>query len=73
MKLIALKSCFKGLKCFMESRKPLKKTGISGQTVIEYSVMLVMFMLVAVIMLLLISAMNSYGWRILSLVGLDYP
>lgn len=57
----------------MESRKPLKKTGISGQTVIEYSVMLVMFMLVAVIMLLLISAMNSYGWRILSLVGLDYP
>jgi len=57
----------------MGSRKPLKKSRSSGQTLTEYSLMLVMFMLVGVVMLLLLSAMNSYGWRILSLVGLDYP
>jgi hypothetical protein len=57
----------------MESRKALKKTRISGQTMTEYSLMLFMFMLVAAVMLLLLSALNGYGWRILSLVGLDYP
>ncbi len=46
---------------------------VSGQTATEYSLMLLMFMLVAVTMLLLLSALNGYGWRILSLVGLDYP
>ena len=57
----------------MGSRKPFKMSSSSGQTLTEYSLMLVMFMLVGVVMLLLLSAMNSYGWRILSLVGLDYP
>jgi hypothetical protein len=57
----------------MGGGKPLKTGCISGQTATEYSIMILMFMLVAVTMLLLISALNSYGWRILSLVGLDYP
>ena len=69
----ALKHESKGLECFMESKESLKTTRISGQTATEYSLMLLMFMLVAVIMLLLLSALNGYGWRILSLVGLDYP
>ena len=56
----------------MGSWKPLKTDPVSGQTLTEYSLMLLMFMLVAVVMLLLISALNGYGWRILSLVGLDY-
>jgi hypothetical protein len=55
------------------SGKPSKGSRNSGQTLTEYSLMLFMFMLVAMVMLLLISAMNGYGWRILSLVGLDYP
>jgi hypothetical protein len=57
----------------MESRQALKKIPISGQTMTEYTLMLFMFMLVAIVMLLLLSALNGYGWRILSLVGLDYP
>jgi hypothetical protein len=57
----------------MGSRKSFKTGFVSGQTLTEYSLMLVMFMLVASVMLLLITALNSYGWRILSLVGLDYP
>jgi hypothetical protein len=69
----ALKHESKGLEWLMESRKSLKMSHISGQTATEYSLMLLMFMLVAVTMLLLLSALNGYGWRILSLVGLDYP
>jgi hypothetical protein len=57
----------------MRSGKPAKWGCVSGQTATEYSIMLLMFMLVGIIMLLLITALNSYGWRILSLVGLDYP
>jgi len=57
----------------MESGEALKKAHISGQTMTEYSLMLFMFLLVASVMLLLLSALNGYGWRILSLVGLDYP
>jgi hypothetical protein len=57
----------------MEMGNPSKMSCTSGQTMTEYSLMLLMFMLVAVVMLLLISALNGYGWRILSLVGLDYP
>jgi hypothetical protein len=73
MKQICFKHDSYGLKCFMKSVKTLKRGDESGQTATEYSIMLLMFMLVGVIMLLLITALNSYGWRILSLVGLDYP
>jgi len=45
----------------------------SGQTTVEYSIMLVMFLLIALVMIVLIDAMNNYGYRLLSLVGLDYP
>jgi len=49
------------------------RTSRSGQATTEFSIMLAMFAMVLVVMLLLISAFNEYGWRILSLVGLDYP
>lgn len=54
-------------------KRTLKSAGISGQTATEFSIMLAMFLMVAVILLLLLSAFTGYGWRILSLVGLDYP
>jgi len=57
----------------MISRGKVKKAGISGQAATEFSIVLVMFLGVAVILLLLLSAFTGYGWRILSLVGLDYP
>jgi predicted RND superfamily exporter protein len=57
----------------MDSWKKMRRTGISGQAATEFSIMLAMFMMVSVILLLLLSAFTGYGWRILSLVGLDYP
>ena len=52
-----------------------KKCGISenGQVLTEYAVMVVMFAFVALILLVLLDAFNEYGWRIINLVGLDYP
>jgi hypothetical protein len=44
-----------------------------GQTTIEYATMLAMFLIIAFVLVILLSALNNYGWRILSLVGLDYP
>jgi Flp pilus assembly pilin Flp len=44
-----------------------------GQTTVEYSVMLAFFLLIALLLVVLLSAMNDYGLRIISLVGLDYP
>ena len=45
----------------------------SGQTTVEFSVMLVFCVTIALVMVVLLSALNDYGWRLLSLVGLDYP
>ena len=50
-----------------------QKQWIAGQAMTEYVLMLVMFVMVSVLLLLLLSVFNDYGWRILSLVGLDYP
>ncbi len=45
----------------------------AGQTTAEYSAVMAMFLLAALMLLALLSAFNEYGQRILSLVGLDYP
>lgn len=45
----------------------------SGQTTVEYSVMIVLCVTIATVMIILLSALSDYGWRLLSLVGLDYP
>jgi len=57
----------------MKNRSTSKRAGVSGQATLEFSMMLAMFAMVSVVLLLLLSAFNEYGWRILSLVGLDYP
>jgi len=44
-----------------------------GQTTVEYSIMLAMFLTVTLVMVVLLSALSDYGWRLLSLVGMDYP
>ena len=51
----------------------LKKGGSSGQVTIEYTTVLVLFLLTGLAMLVLVSVFCDYGYRILSLVGLDYP
>ncbi len=44
-----------------------------GQTVFEYAATLTMFALVAIVMVMLLDSFSQYGWRILSLVGMEYP
>lgn len=51
----------------------LKKGGSFGQVTIEYTTVLVLFLLTGLAMLMLVSVFCDYGYRILSLVGLDYP
>ena len=44
-----------------------------GQAIAEYSTMLVLFVGVTLMMVTLLKIFSSYGWRILNLIGIDYP
>ncbi len=57
----------------MKRGSSVRRGAVSGQTATEFSIVLAMFVMVTVVLLLLLSAFTGYGWRILSLVGLDYP
>lgn len=50
-----------------------RRAAISGQILTEYVIMLAMFIGVALIMVMLLAVFTEYGWRIISLVGLEYP
>lgn len=45
----------------------------SGQAMTEYITMAVILMGVALLLITLLDAFSDYGWRLLSLVGMDYP
>jgi len=49
------------------------RTSPRGQALVEYAALLAFFVLVTVTMVFLLDAFNDYGWRIVNLVGLDYP
>ena len=49
------------------------KAGESGQAMTEYITMAVILMGVALLLVTLLDAFSDYGWRLLSLVGMDYP
>lgn len=49
------------------------KSNQSGQIMSEYAIMLVMFIGVALMMMLLMTVFTEYTWRLVSLVGLEYP
>jgi hypothetical protein len=52
----------------------LKKTsGSKGQVMAEYAAVLAMFAGVAFMVFTLLAVFTEYGWRIISLVSLDYP
>jgi Tfp pilus assembly protein PilW len=57
----------------MNASHKTRKKAVRGQTMVEYAALLAMFVLVAVTLVFLLDAFNSYGWRIINLVGLDYP
>ena len=45
----------------------------SGQAMTEYVSMVAIFLGVALLLITLLDAFSEYGWRLLSLVGMDYP
>ena len=45
----------------------------SGQAMTEYITMVAILMGVALLLITLLDAFSNYGWRLLSLVGMDYP
>lgn len=49
----------------------IKKEG--GQVLSEFTAMLVMFIGVALTLMLLLAIFTEYGWRLVSLVALEYP
>ncbi len=50
-----------------------RRTSPRGQAMVEYAALLALFVLVTVTLVFLLDAFNDYGWRIVNLVGLDYP
>jgi len=44
-----------------------------GQVMTEYAIMLAMFAGIAVILVLLLAVFTEYGWRLISLVSMEYP
>lgn len=44
-----------------------------GQAIAEYSTMIVLFVGVTLMLVTLLKIFSSYGWRILNLIGMDYP
>lgn len=44
-----------------------------GQAIAEYSALVVLFVGVTLMLITLLRIFSSYGWRILNLIGSDYP
>ena len=48
-------------------------TDQKGQAITEYVALVALFVGIALMLVVLLDSFSSYGWRILSLVGMDYP
>lgn len=51
----------------------LVHAGNKGQAIAEYSTLVVLFVGTTLMLITLLRIFSSYGWRILNLIGLDYP
>ena len=49
------------------------KKSENGQVMTEYAIMLAMFAGIAVMLVLLLAIFTEYGWRLISLVSMEYP
>jgi hypothetical protein len=45
----------------------------AGQVLTEYAALLAMFVAVSAVLILLVAVFTEYGWRVVSLVSLEYP
>lgn len=63
------------LKCLQKHKRVIQfiHNSENGQTIAEYSTMVVLLVGVTLVLITLLRAFSSYGWRILNLVGSDYP
>jgi hypothetical protein len=44
-----------------------------GQAITEYAIMVVLFIGVTLMLVTLLRVFSDYGWRILNLIGSDFP
>ena len=51
----------------------LRKSDNSGQAMTEYVSMVAIFLGLTLMLITLLRVFSDYGWRILGLVGMDYP
>ena len=51
----------------------VKSNDESGQAITEYIMMVVLFLGLTLMLVTLLGAFYDYGWRVLGLVGMDYP
>ncbi len=47
------------------------KVDESGQTMVEFTVLVVMFLVVSAATVVLLTLFTEYGWRIISLLGMN--
>ena len=57
----------------MQSVLKLTEGSESGQAITEYVMMVVLFLGLTLMLVTLLDVFSDYGWRILGLVGMDYP
>ncbi len=46
---------------------------VKGQIVTEFAIMLTMCAIIAITLLVFFYYFSEYGWKMLQLVGIDYP
>ena len=44
-----------------------------GQSITEFTVMAAMMLSLILVMTLILAVFTEWGWRVLSLIGLEYP
>lgn len=54
-------------------RRRLKRKGTAGQSLTEYVIVLIMFIGIVFALAFFLSFFLGHGWRILHLIGLEYP
>jgi hypothetical protein len=54
-------------------RRDRRRRRTAGQSLIEYVVVLGVFVGIALVLLFFLSFFMGHGWRILHLIGLEYP
>lgn len=52
-------------------RRP--RRGQCGQALVEFTVMLSMMLSIVLVTFLFLAVFTEYGWRVLQLIGLEYP